>query len=197
MELNGIPVMTHDGDNPNFHADLAILPTGNWGMALLVNTNTVLLGDTIRNLAAGVVSLLAGRQPPPAEINYSALALYAGMSAVLVFEIIRLLLLIRKGLHPQPQTLPVHKPWFWFRKLGLPLLIGSAVGVWMFLGMPRMFQVPFSVMLLNQPDLTWVIAIGGGLAVLNGMLGCVLNGMSIWRAGKTRGTSPGIHLAQS
>jgi hypothetical protein len=32
-----------------------------------------------------------------------------------------------------------------------------------------MFQVPFAVMMLVQPDLTWVIAIAGGLAILRGL----------------------------
>jgi hypothetical protein len=67
----------------------------------------------------------------------------------------------------------------------------------MFIAMPRMFQVPFSVMLLSQPDLTWVIATGGGLAVLNGILQSSLNGVRIWQAGKSRGTGRDIELTQN
>ena len=185
MDLNGIPVMIHDGDTPNFHADVALVPSGEWGVALLINTNTVLLGDGIRNLAAGVVSLLAGSQPPAPEVSYPVLALYAGMSAFLVFEIYRLVAILRGGLRPRRPILRVSTPWFWFRKLGLPVFIGSTVGAWMLVGMPRFFQVPFRVMLLNQPDLTWVIAIGGGLAFLNGVLQSGLNGFRIWRPGKS------------
>ncbi len=76
MEMNGTPVIAHDGDTPTFHADMILIPSGNWGIALLVNTNTVLLGDDIRNLAAGVASILDGQQPIPTPTNYPSVFLY-------------------------------------------------------------------------------------------------------------------------
>ena len=60
MEMNGAKVIAHDGDTPTFHADMILIPAGRWGVALLINTNTVLLGDDIRSLAAGVAALLQG-----------------------------------------------------------------------------------------------------------------------------------------
>ncbi len=39
-----------------------------------------------------------------------------------------------------------------------------------------MFGVPWRVMLLNQPDLAWVILISGSLALVNGVLQSIKNG---------------------
>ena len=31
MEMNGIPVIAHDGDTPTFHADMILIPAGQLG----------------------------------------------------------------------------------------------------------------------------------------------------------------------
>ncbi len=48
LTVNGISVITYDGDTPSFHADVILIPARNWGLALLVNTNTVLLAGCRR-----------------------------------------------------------------------------------------------------------------------------------------------------
>jgi hypothetical protein len=48
---------------------MILIPGGKWGIASLVNTNTILLGDGIRSLAGRVASLLEGQQPKPTPTN--------------------------------------------------------------------------------------------------------------------------------
>lgn len=174
MEMNSIPVLAHDGDTPSFHADVVLIPSGKWGLALLVNTNTVLLGDSLRNLAAGVVGILNGQPPTPAPTNYPSIFLYVFMTGFLAFELFNLVRLIATLHRPIKNAGKISR----FRLLGLPLLIGLIVAGWMFVAMPLMFQVSWPVMLLNQPDLAWVILLGGALALFNGVF---RTGRNAWK----------------
>ncbi len=178
LDMNGLAAIAHDGDTPNFHADLILIPSGQWGIAVLVNTNTVLLGDDIRNLAAGVASLLSGQPPASAPTPYPVLLLYIFMSGFLVFEIVNLGRLATAWKRPVVIAGPANTFRPWFKPCGLPLLIGLGVAGWMLGGMPVMFQASWPVMLLNQPDLAWVILLGGSLALLNGVL---RSGLNAWK----------------
>jgi hypothetical protein len=175
MEMKGIPVITHDGDTPSFHADMILIPAGKWGIALLINTNSVLLGDNIRNLAAGVAGLLEGQQPASTPANYPSIFLYIFMVGFLGFEIFNLVRLAVTWHRTPKITGPSHTFRFWFKPCGLPLLIGLMAACWMLLAMPAMFQASWPVLLLHQPDLSWVILLGRTLALINGILRCSVN----------------------
>ncbi len=180
MELNRIPVVTHDGDTPNYHADIVMIPSGRWGVALLINTNTVLLGEPIRDLVSGVTSLLSDRPVAPVNRDRNALFLYTFMAGLLCYEIFRLVQMMKRWFHPANLLVKGNKRWFIFRYLVLPILVGMLVGFTCLVGMPGMFQVSLAVMLLNQPDLTWVIILAGVLALINGPLASSLNGRKIF-----------------
>jgi hypothetical protein len=186
MQLNDLPVIAHDGDTPSYHADLIIIPAATssdqpWGVAVLMNTNTVLMGDRLRNVAAGVASLVAGQAPPPPVTNYGALGLYAGMSGLLLFEVYNLVRVALTWRRLPIARGPQRQRWLWFRRLVLPLLVGAAVACGAFVLMPAMFQAPPAVMLLNQPDLSWIIFLSGALALLNGVLRFASNALALRR----------------
>lgn len=181
MDMNAIPVIAHDGDVPDFHADVVLIPAGKWGVVLLTNTNTVLMGEGIRNIATGVTSLLAEAQPPAPETSLSTWILYISMLSALIFEVVQLIRVFLDAFRLRKPFPPTRNRGFVFRKLGLPILIGATVGLWMFVLMPLMFAVPIKVMLLNQPDITYAILIVGTLALLNGILRTGLNAVRIWK----------------
>jgi CubicO group peptidase (beta-lactamase class C family) len=178
MEMNGIHVIAHDGDTPTFHADMILIPEGSWGIAVLVNTNTVLIGDDIRNLAAGVAGILKGQQPTPAPTNYPSVFLYVFMTGFLGFELVNLVLLAVALQRPPKVMGRSHGIRFWFKPCVLPLLIGLTVASWMLAAMPVMFKASWPVMLLHQPDLSWIILLGGTLALVNGIL---RSGVNAWK----------------
>ncbi len=191
MELNGLSVIAHDGDTPSYHADLIIMPAGKssdqaWGIAVLMNTNTVLMGDRIRNLAAGVASLVAGQAPPAPVTDYGALSLYVGMSGLLLFEAYNLVRVALTWHRLPAASSPDRGPWLWFKRLVLPLLVGAAVACGAFVIMPAIFQAPPVVMLLNQPDLSWVIFLAGALALLNGVIRFGSNALALRRLDAAR-----------
>jgi len=60
---NDIPVIRHDGDTDNSHAEIILIPDGQWGVVLLANGSHFALTARFEQLASGVISLLVGRQP--------------------------------------------------------------------------------------------------------------------------------------
>jgi CubicO group peptidase (beta-lactamase class C family) len=61
--LNGIPAISHGGDVANFHADMVLVPDGQWGIVLLANGNNGLNNSRIASIASGVTSLVVGKEP--------------------------------------------------------------------------------------------------------------------------------------
>jgi len=180
MAMNNIPVLVHDGDTPNFHADMVLIPVRKWGIVLLVNTNTVLLGNGIRNLAAGVANILMGQKPSLVEPDMKIYSLYIFFMGFLSFEFFKLgrFIFTKRRQNQRNKFASASR----FKHLFLPVLIGLIVAVWMFTIMPLMFKVSWQVMIRNQPDLAWVVLLGGLLALLNGILQSVQNA---WRIRKT------------
>jgi CubicO group peptidase (beta-lactamase class C family) len=178
MEMNGTPVIAHDGDTPTFHADMILIPAGNWGIALLVNTNTVLLGDKLRNLAAGLAGLLEGKQPTPAPVNIPTMTLFISMTGFLGFEIFNLARLAVTWRRPLKISAPSGTFRTWLKPCGLPLSIGLMVACWMLLVIPILFQASWPMMLLHQPDLSSIILLGGMLALSHGIL---RSGVNAWK----------------
>jgi CubicO group peptidase (beta-lactamase class C family) len=180
MEMNNIPVLVHDGDTPNFHADMIFIPAREWGIVLLVNTNTVLLGDGIRNVSAGVVNILMGQKPPLVEPDVKIYSLYIFFIGFLGFEFFKLgrFIFTMRRQNQQNKFAPASRS----KHIFLPVLIGLIVAVWMFTIMPLMYKVSWQVMIRNQPDLAWVVLLGGLLGLLNGILQSAQN---VWIIRKT------------
>jgi hypothetical protein len=177
LEMNNIPVLVHDGDTPNFHADMIFIPARKLGIVLLVNTNTVLLGDGIRNLSAGVANILIEQKPPLAKPDMKIYSLYIFFIGFLGFEFFKLgrFIYTMRRQNQRNKFATASR----FKLIFLPLLIGLIVALWMFIMMPLMFKVSWQVMIRNQPDLGWVVLLGGLLALLNGILQSMQNAWNI------------------
>jgi hypothetical protein len=184
MEMNDIPILAHDGDTPNFHADMILVPAREWGIVLLVNTNTVLLGDGIRNLSAGVANILMGQKLLLVEPEMKIYFLYIFFMGFLSFEFFKLgrFMFTMRRQNQRIKFASASR----FKHIFLPTLIGLIVALWMFICMSLMFKIPWQVMMRNQPDLAWVVLLGGLLALLNGILQSMQNAWKISRISLSR-----------
>jgi len=63
--VNGVPAIWHSGVVSNYQSFVALSPEERWGVVVLMNVRSVLVTTIRRQVARGVVSLLAGRAPPP------------------------------------------------------------------------------------------------------------------------------------
>jgi Beta-lactamase len=100
-ETNGIPTVSKAGDNPDFHADVILDPSDRWGVVLLTNGNDLLRAVRIKSIAPGVLSLLLGREPPPApsllqEPQMQSLLLVLAVAVLQLAGIARSIVLLRR-----------------------------------------------------------------------------------------------------
>ncbi len=154
----GVPTIAHDGYTANFHAEMVLVPSQDWGIVILVNAYGLIAFSTaLDQITQGVTSLLVGQQPPPERISFSLLYLSIDV-AILLLSALHLWLLVQvfcwrkrvEHLQQRPGVL-----------LALTLLLVAweiVVSLVFVLALPLLLDTPWPVMLLYQPDITsWLI----------------------------------------
>jgi CubicO group peptidase (beta-lactamase class C family)/membrane protease YdiL (CAAX protease family) len=142
--INSVPTISHGGDLPNFHADIVLVPEGQWGVVLLMNGENGLSNERIAHIASGVTALLIGTEPPPVMQSTARLTLLMFallVAAVQLLEITRTTVLVRHwrrqpsrrphgllriGWHIVP-PLVFNAAWVWLALTGLRLLVGTSL----------------------------------------------------------------------
>jgi CubicO group peptidase (beta-lactamase class C family) len=175
--VNGAPVIWHGGDGPNFHSTMILAPEGQWGVVLLENAQNVLDGgDRMHQTAFGVISLLAGRQPPAAESNnvfQMILLVPVGITALMVIGMLRSIVILRRW-RTQPGRRPQgRRGMVW--QVVLPLVLHLALALIFLIGLPQvLFQSPLPLFFLWLPDYGYTLLIGGLFALGWGILRTML-----------------------
>ena len=79
--LNGVTVVSHDGDSLNTHSDMILVPALGWGVQLIINSDSipVLLATPVEATAKGVISILMGSSAPTTP---SPFAIYVALDLV-------------------------------------------------------------------------------------------------------------------
>jgi len=169
VPVNGAPVIWHGGDGTNFHSTMILAPKGQWGVVLLENAQNVLDGgDRMHQTAFGVLSLLAGRQPPAAESNnvlQLILLVLVGITALMVIGMIRSIVVLRRW-RTQPGCRPHGRRGILWHVV-LPLVLHLALALLFLVGLPQvLFQSPLPPFFLWLPDYGYTLLIGGLLALV-------------------------------
>jgi CubicO group peptidase (beta-lactamase class C family) len=170
---NGVPTVSHDGSMFSFHANLVLIPEGNWGIMLLENVESIPdeFGPArLQGIAAGVTSLLMGRQPPPAASNWSLLIFYGVVLVPIILQalgMLRSIALLRRW-----RARPADQPRGWLGRgwrIVLPLVFNLSWALLILVGLPRVFG-PLPVLMIGMPDLGPLL-VGSGVVAL---VWCVL-----------------------
>jgi hypothetical protein len=165
---NGVPTVSHDGSMFNFHSNLVLVPEGRWGIMLLENAENIpdeFGPQRLQGIAAGVTSLLMGRQPPPAASNWFVLILYSAILPIIVAQalgMLRSVALLRRW-----RVRPEDRPCGWLgisRRVLLPLVSNAIWGLLILVGLPRVFA-PLPALMLGMPDLGPLL-VGSGVVAL-------------------------------
>ncbi len=176
--VNGIPVNYHAGEVANFSTNLTLVPSEQWGVALLTNVYPGVMGSSIRKLYIGVVSLLVGRTPPVMTTNLLTQLQVIALPILLMLQLLgffcSLVVLQRWRKNPKPVRLGMK---FFVQHVGLPLVVDGAIAAGLLFGLPVLFDTPLPVMLFFQPDLIGIAMISAALALVWGLL---RTGFSIW-----------------
>lgn len=100
--FNNFSLIAHDGDTENFHSDVIMYNDGNWGIAILCNSNDAVLTtitnrEVYRDLWIGTLNILRGMDPnannPPSTTIVRTIinAIQIFIFMLLLFAIFRLL----------------------------------------------------------------------------------------------------------
>ena len=190
LPVDGVTVLTHTGDNPNFHADVALLPQSQWGVVVLRNVNSELPDKTqpyLFSIPAGIIDLLLGHQPHATGLGLDTIfqivdAIILVLSLLALWSAIRL---VRRWQRPLKRT-----PVGLLRGLVLPLLWEVALPIALFVELPKVLGASWAVGLLYLPDIiSWLLGLLA-LLLVTGMARIVRVVWSVMRSRRTnRGTS--------
>jgi hypothetical protein len=118
-----MPVVWHNGSNPNFHADILLIPDSRWGIVVLENAESLLQNGPLTGIAFGVASLVTGRQPQVVTTDPFLVGLYGvalGLTALAVLGMVWSLLTWRRW---QTRLMQFHGWRGQFVMVILPLLL--------------------------------------------------------------------------
>jgi CubicO group peptidase (beta-lactamase class C family) len=167
-QINGVPTVSHDGSMFNFHANLVLIPEGRWGIILLENAENIpdeFGPQRLQGIAAGVTSLLIGRQPPPAASSQFVLILYSAILGIIVAQalgMLRSIALLRRW-----RTRPADHSRGWLGigwRVVLPLVFNLSWALLILVGLPRVFA-PLPALMRGMPDLGPLL-VGSGVVAL-------------------------------
>lgn len=187
--LDGVPILSHNGDEINMHTDMMIAPSRDWGLVILTNMGSLVgnLVGAMEQMVQGVMRLLLGLHVSTGSdftITYvfiDGIALL--LTALALWSPGRLLRRQQRLLKRRTTSLLLH--------LILPLLWEWVLPISLFIGIPLLLGgITWISFVLVFPDIgCWLLAMFL-LLFITGLVRCLLAAIQL-RAGAAR-TSPSI-----
>jgi len=168
-DIEGAPIVTHNGDPGDFHATMVISPSTGWGVVLLMNGSS---GQARLDIPAyGVMAQLVEVQTPdmPNSLTEFTTQMLLALLAIVVVQIlaaVRSIFVLRRWI-----TNPARRPRTIARKiirLGVPVLVSL---LWAYVCMavvPNLLSMPFES--LGLMDYGVLILLSLAIAVFWGMI---------------------------
>jgi hypothetical protein len=168
-DIEGAPIVTHNGDPGDFHATMVISPSTGWGVVLLMNGSS---GQARLDIPAyGVMAQLVEVQTPdmPNSLTEFTTQMLLALLAIVVVQIlaaVRSIFVLRRWI-----TNPARRPRTLARKtirLGVPVLVSL---LWAYVCMavvPNLLSMPFES--LGLMDYGVLILLSLAIAVFWGMI---------------------------
>jgi len=170
-KLDGVPVVSHNGDTGDFHATIILVPKSKWGVVALMNGSNDLRQGSLDTPAQGVVAQLLGVEAPlspgpfqdPAVI---AVLVILAVGMLQVFGIVRSVVLVRRWRAVQERR--PHGVVGVGLRVGLPLVLNLLWAVTLLVVLPRFFSLPLQTLMVL--DFGLVVLLSGGLALVWGVV---------------------------
>ena len=160
-EVDGVKVVSHGGNVPEFSSYMAIIPEQNKGVVLLANSDQWGLPFILMEVGDGVTALLAGKQPEPIKLGFfpwvmRALPLIPLLQLAGIISTLRRLSNWRH--HPESQP---KRSWIMMRHLVLGLIPNMVLAT-----IPRFLRSNglLGYMKLYMPDFSLIVKLSGGIA---------------------------------
>jgi hypothetical protein len=159
---DGIPTLAHDGSSFNAHANLVLIPAGNWGIILFENAENSpdeFFGSRrMSQIADGVTNMLMGKQARSTSTSPTLWIIFGLVFLILALQIrgivrsVRTFRRWRNGSRRRPQGLA---------RIALflvPSLVASLLWAFVVLiALPGKVGAPLSALLMGMPDLGYLL----------------------------------------
>jgi CubicO group peptidase (beta-lactamase class C family) len=172
--INDVPMVWHDGSNPNFHANLILIPNGRWGIVVLENVEGLLQNGRLSGIANGVASLVAGRQPQVVTTEPFLWALYLVALGLTFLAVVGMGWSVMTRRHWQYQLVKKRSWRGRFVSMGPPLLLNLLLAVLLLVVLPWLFKAPLLGLTYVFSDLGYTLLVGGVIALSWGIVRTVL-----------------------
>jgi CubicO group peptidase (beta-lactamase class C family) len=172
---NGIQTVAHDGSSFNAHANLVLIPEGNWGIMLMENAENSpdeFFGSRrMSGIADGVTSLVRGRPPVSTGTSAAVWIVFGIVFAVIALQVVGITRSVRRFRRRPPRGFPRIG-----LAIGLPLALSLLWAFIVLIGVPQKVGAPLSALLTGMPDL-------GSLLVISVVIGFAwVVAKSVWAA---------------
>jgi CubicO group peptidase (beta-lactamase class C family) len=163
--LNDIPVIHHQGETFNFHANVVLIPQSREGVVVLMNAENSLdlfTNGRMGTIAAGVTSLLEGQEPPSPPSNVAIFIVYGALFALLVLQargIVRSVVALRSGRIRRGRVGP------WWR-IGFSLVLSLVWALFVFVLVPKQLGLSLSIVASGFPDLVYLLIVSAVVALV-------------------------------
>jgi CubicO group peptidase (beta-lactamase class C family) len=174
-DLEGAPIVTHNGDPGDFHSTMVISPSTGWGVVLLMNGSN---GQARLDIPAyGVMAQLIGVPTPdmPNSLTDFTTLIVLSALAIVVIQIVAIgrsiVVLRRWSMNPsrRPRTLSRK-----IIRLGVPVVISF---LWV---LPNLLMLPFEVLRLMDYGVLMLLSLA--IAVLWGVITKPILGICVLRS---------------
>ena len=168
-DINGTPIVTHNGDPGDFHSTMVISPSTGWGVVLLMNGSN---GQARLDVPAyGVMAQLIGVPTPemPRSVTEFTTLLSLALLVIIAVQIAAagrsIFVLRRWSTNPsrQPRT-PVRK----IIGLGVPVIVSTLWAYVCVAVLPNLLSIPFEA--LRFMDYGLLVLLSFAIAVFWGMI---------------------------
>ncbi len=182
--VNGIPAVFHQGETFGYHANIVLIPGSDQGVVVLMNAENsqdLFFRGRMGTVAAGVASLIEGRQPPSPPSNTGLFTAYALVLGAICIQVLGML---RSATNLRRRRLPGGR-------LGLRLrttlaLVGNLAWALVILVLlPRQLGAPLPTLAQGLPDLAYALLASGVVALGWGAA------RTVWTYIAFRGGTPG------
>jgi CubicO group peptidase (beta-lactamase class C family) len=172
-EIDGVPVVWHNGDPGDFHATMILVPKSKWGVVLLMNWSNDLRTGNLDTPAYGVVARLVGVKPPPPpglaqELYFIIFLVFLAAGVLQAFGIARSVMLLRRWrTHPDLRPRGVLGI---ATRVVMPLVLNLLWALVALVVVPHLVESPLWTAVYQPSDVGLVVVLGGGLALIWGVV---------------------------
>jgi CubicO group peptidase (beta-lactamase class C family) len=168
--VDGLTIITHSGDQGNFHADMSLTSDG-WGIVMMTNANSLWAAGRPGGVITGVISLLRGQQPPANEGIFIIRAVYLGIMSIVSLQMIGMIWSLVELRRWFRNSQPDRRPRGWLRvgwHLVLPLVVNLFLGFVLTVGLPAILPGGLSLQafVFMYPDLGYAMVMSGVIAFI-------------------------------